>query len=169
MLSQEDKEKFQKTMINFRARRYYDATTLLVGLINAQSIKEVLFHGKPGDNISQGLQALAIAYSNKFSAQLDTSLIKPKSKKREEELTDFIETNKCKEHEAKTLVRKHIALIYSIFAIFHNSDWHDYPHTKPQIINRHWLAHGMYDYDDVKKSDCLKLLFMLNQVASLYQ
>ena len=23
------------------------------------------------------------------------------------------------------------------------------------MINRHWLAHGIYNYDDVKKSDCL--------------
>lgn len=169
LLSPEDTVKFQKAMIDFRARRYYDSANLLAGLIDSQNIKEVLFHGNPGDNVNQGLQVFAVAYSNKFSSKLDMSSIKPKSKKREDELSNFVEINKKKGREATSLIKKHIALIYSMFAIFHNSDWHDYPNNKPVIINRHWLAHGMYDYDDVKKSDCLKLLFILNQVASLYQ
>lgn len=169
LLSPEDTVKFQKAMIDFRSRRYYDSANLLVGLIDAQNIKEVLFHGNPGDNISQGLQVFAVAYGNKFSSKLDMSSMKPKSKKREDELSDFVETNKDKGREATTLIKEHIALIYSMFAIFHNSDWRDYPHDKPAIINRHWLAHGMYNYNDVKKSDCIKLLFILNQVASLYQ
>lgn len=167
MLSKEDKEKFQKAMIDFRARRYYDTANILVGLIDAQSIKEILLHGNSGDNISQGWQAFAVAYNNKFSNQFDTSLIKPKSKKRENDFSAFVEANK--ESISCEIIKKNFLLCYSLLSLFHNSDWHDYPNQKPNVINRNWLAHGMYDYNDIKKSDCLKLMFMLNQVANLYQ
>ena len=169
LLLPEDKIKFQKAMIDFNEERYYASANLLAGLIDAQSIKEILFHGNPGDNLSQGWKAFAIAYKNKYSNALDTTDVNPKDKNRESDFPSFIETNKNNDTIDTELIMSHCSIGYSLLALFHNSDWHDYPHSKPQMINRHWLAHGMYDYDDVKKSDCLKLLFILNQVASLYQ
>lgn len=37
----------------------------------------------------------------------------------------------------------HCSIGYSLLALFHNSDWNDCPHSKPQIINRHWLVHDI--------------------------
>lgn len=169
LLSPEDANKLKKAMIDFRAKRYYDSANLLAGLIDSQSIKELLFHSNPKDNISQGWQAFAIAYKNKFSNKLDTSLMKPKSKKREEEFLSFVNTNKENKHIDTQFITQNLLLCYSLLSFFQNNDWRDYPNNKPAVINRHWLAHGMYDYHDIKKSDCLKLLFMLNQIANLFK
>lgn len=48
------------------------------------------------------------------------------------------------------------------------SDWKNYPNNKPEVINRHWLMHGMYDIEDITKADCIKLMLMLNQLSELY-
>ncbi len=169
LLSPEDSNKLHKAMINYRARRYYDAANLLAGLIDAQSIKEIILHDDSKRYIQQGLPAFTTAYNMRFSEKLDTSSIKCSGKDREEKLAEFIKANKFKNNETDKLIRQHVSLMYAVFAFFHNSNWIGYPANKPAVINRHWLAHGMYDYDDIKRSDCLKLLLILNQVASLYQ
>ena len=49
------------------------------------------------------------------------------------------------------------------------SNWQDKHNGKiPSSINRHWLVHSMYDYDDIKRADCIKLFCILFQMVELY-
>ena len=52
---------------------------------------------------------------------------------------------------------------------FDDSDWTDKKNgTIPSSVNRHWLAHNMYDYDDITRADCMKLFLLLYQIMELY-
>ncbi len=62
-----------------------------------------------------------------------------------------------------------ISMSFAMLKFFDDSDWTDKKNdTIPSSINRHWLAHSMYDYGDITRSDCMKLFFMLYQIMELY-
>lgn len=54
-------------------------------------------------------------------------------------------------------------IAYPLLIFFNDNDWKEYP-NKPDIINRNWLMHGMCNYDDVTKSDCVKLFLLYYQL-----
>lgn len=52
---------------------------------------------------------------------------------------------------------------------FDNSDWTDKLNSEiPSSVNRHWLAHGMYECNDIRRVDCIKMILMLELLVSLY-
>lgn len=172
-LDTNDTEKLNQAMIDYRAKRYLDCANLLASLIDAQSIKQELFDRKNGRaninlNISQCWQAFYIVFHNNLSKYFNDKLFtKDGSKeKREKGFHKFIEEIKPHLNEYQiTLPILHLA--YCLLKFFDDSNWENYP-KKPEVINRHWLMHGMYDMDDITKSDCIKLLLMLNQLTNIY-
>lgn len=85
---------------------------------------------------------------------------------REEKFEIFIDEikNNLSNYETKIPI---LLLASCLIKFFEDSNWKNYP-QKPEVINRHWLMHGMYDIDDITKSDCIKLLLMLNQLTDIY-
>ena len=62
-----------------------------------------------------------------------------------------------------------IQLSFALLKYFDDSNWQDKHNGKiPSSINRHWLVHSMYDYDDIKRADCIKLFCILFQMVELY-
>lgn len=174
-LDEKDIKKFEQAMIDFRARRYLDCANLLASLIDAQSIKQEIFdmnNNKYRDapaNIAQGWQAFSIVFYNDLAEVFDGKDFKVKRgdrKKREEKFEIFIDEikNNLSDYETKMPI---LLLASCLIKFFEDSNWKNYP-QKPEVINRHWLMHGMYDIDDITKSDCIKLLLMLNQITDIY-
>ena len=174
-LDKNDSKKFNQAMIDFRARRYLDCANLLASLIDAQSIKQEIFdmnNNKYRDapaNIAQGWQAFSIVFYNDLAEFFDGKDFKAKrgdKKKREEKFEIFIDEikNNLSNYETKIPI---LLLASCLIKFFEDSNWKNYP-QKPEVINRHWLMHGMYDIDDITKSDCIKLLLMLNQLTDIY-
>ncbi len=173
-LDEKDVKKFDQAMIDFRARRYLDCANLLASLIDSQSIKQELDDLKKGrygeypDNITQGWQAFYIVFRNDLSKYFDGKVFvgKGKKEKRENGFKEFMEEVKAdlSDYETKIPI---LLLTSCLIKFFEDSNWKNYP-QKPEVINRHWLMHGMYDIDDITKSDCIKLLLMLNQLTDIY-
>lgn len=173
-LDTNDIRKLEQAMIDFRARRYLDCANLLASLIDSQSIKQELYDMKNGRyggnpiNVSQGWKAFFIVFRNDLSKYFDGKTFSGSGKKttRENGFKEFIEEVKSDLSDYKTKIP--ILLLAScLIKFFDDSNWENYP-QKPEVINRHWLMHGMYDMDDITKSDCIKLLLMLNQLTSIY-
>lgn len=173
-LDEKDVKKFDQAMIDFRARRYLDCANLLASLIDSQSIKQELDdlkkerYGEFPDNITQGWQAFYIVFRNDLSKYFDGKVFvgKGKKEKRENGFKEFMEEVKAdlSDYETKIPI---LLLASCLIKFFEDSNWKNYP-QKPEVINRHWLMHGMYDIDDITKSDCIKLLLMLNQLTDIY-
>lgn len=173
-LDEKDIKKIEQAMIDFRARRYLDCANLLASLIDSQSIKQEMDDLKKGryggypDNITQGWQAFYIVFRNDLSKYFDGKVFVGKGKKetREKGFKEFMEEVKAdlSDYETKLPI---LLLASCLIKFFEDSNWKNYP-QKPEVINRHWLMHGMYDIDDITKSDCIKLLLMLNQLTDIY-
>ena len=173
-----DKKKLHQAMIAYRGKRYFDCSNLLSGLIDSQSIKQNLADINNGkylpdangnQNVSQGWRAFHIVFKNNFAGYFGNESFNGNSKKasREKGFEDFIEKVKPDLHNYKITV-PFLNLSYCLLKFFDDSDWKNYPNNKPEVINRHWLMHGMYDIEDITKADCIKLLLMLNQLSELY-
>lgn len=181
LLDNPDSEKLKKAMINFRARRYLESANLLASLIDAQNIKQELFdinhnkyslencdkkNGKP--NVSQGWRAFYIVFNNNFSTYFDGEKIKGKSNQaRQESFNNFVQNIKGKLPANENIVAI-ISLSFCLLKIFEDSDFTHYPNYIPEVINRHWLMHGMYKIKDITRYDCIKLFLILNQISFIY-
>lgn len=172
-LDTNDIDKLKQAMIDYRARRYLDCANLLASLIDAQSIKQELFDLKNNRyvdkiNVAHGWKAFYIVFHNSLSKYFYNKIFNGDGGKvkRENGFNKFIQEIKPHLNEyQKTLPILHIS--YCLLKFFDDSNWANYP-QKPEVINRHWLMHGMYDMDDITKSDCIKLLLMLNELANIY-
>lgn len=173
-LDENDTKKLNQAMIDFRARRYLDCANLLASLIDSQSIKQEIYdmnndrYGENLVNVTQGWQAFYIVFRNDLSKYFDGKVFvgKGKKEKRENGFKEFMEEVKAdlSDYETKIPI---LLLASCLIKFFEDSNWKNYP-QKPEVINRHWLMHGMYDIDDITKSDCIKLLLMLNQLTNIY-
>lgn len=177
-LDDSDKKKLHQAMTAYRGKRYLDCANLLAGLIDSQSIKQNLADIRNGkyppeangnQNVSQGWRAFFIVFQNNFAVYFGNESFNGNSKKasREKGFEDFIEKVKPNLHNYKITV-PFLNLSYCLLKFFDDSDWKNYPNNKPEVINRHWLMHGMYDIEDITKADCIKLMLMLNQLSELY-
>lgn len=173
-LDTNDRQKLNQAMIDFRARRYLDCANLLASLIDSQNIKQELYdlnNGRYGGNpinVSQGWQAFFIVFRNDLSKYFDGKSFNGSGKKttREKGFKEFIEEVKSDLSDYRTKIPI-ILLASCLIKFFDDSNWQSYP-QKPEVINRHWLMHGMYDMADITKSDCIKLLLILNQLTNIY-
>ena len=173
-LDENDIKKLNQAMVDFRARRYLDCANLLASLIDAQSIKQEIYDMKNGRyeeypvNVTQGWVAFFIVFRNDLSKYFDGKVFVGKGgqEKREKGFKEFMEEVKSdlSDYETKIPI---LLLASCLIKFFEDSNFRNYP-QKPEVINRHWLMHGMYDIDDITKSDCIKLLLMLNQLTDIY-
>lgn len=177
-LDASDKKKLNQAMTAYRGKRYFECSNLLAGLIDSQSIKQNLADIKNGkyppdekgnQNISQGWRAFQIVFQNNFTIYFGNESFNGNSKKasREKGFEDFVEKVTPNLHNYKITV-PFLNLSFCLLRFFDDSDWKNYPNNKPEVINRHWLMHGMYDIEDITKADCIKLMLMLNQLSELY-
>lgn len=174
-LVEKDKIKFRHAITNFENDRFYECAQILCGLIDSQNIKRNLDKRKENDEypINQGGSA--------FSVVLIRELLKDIYEEYNQE--EYKQVNDClwkhrkylEEHLGETKDAKDlkntliiINLCCGMNSFFNNYKWTNYPDDKPKIINRNWLMHGMYDYDEIKSTDCIKLMLLLRQIISLY-
>ena len=108
------------------------------------------------------------SYSKKLQWKIFTFNKPDKNDERGQATIEYfksIKHNKCFDNEKAIL----IPLSFALLKFYDNSDWKDKKNSKiPSSINRHWLAHNMYDYNDIIRPDCIKLFCMLYQITELY-
>jgi len=168
---QTDIKKFNLAIEYYKQNKFYNCIQLLCELIDSQSIKQELLDKKnniyPENkvNVTQGYKAFSIVVRNHFSEFYnEKDFISRKSSERKATLNSFVYDNTFYVWNYGAVV---INIAYPLLVLFEDSPWDIYP-NKPKIFNRNWLAHGMYNYNDVKKSDCLKLFLLLRQLTELY-
>lgn len=178
-LCEQDRIKLHQAIIDYMAKRYFDCANILAGLIDSQSIKQNLLDIENGkylpdengnQNVSQGWRAFYIVFKNNYVDYFDGESFNGNSRKesREKGFDDFIKNVKPNMLNNYEITIPFLHLSFCLLKFFDDSNWKNYPNNKPQVINRHWLMHGMYDIEDISKADCLKLLLMLNQLSKLY-
>jgi hypothetical protein len=127
-------------------------------LIDSYVIKYSLDNFDPNQNISQGRKGFNKAYINKNKVKLKVDTEKqPNNKDYFSELSEKNKDNTMIRH----FITQDVLLGNVISTLYADNNWSDYYSNKPPVINRNWLAHGMYDYDDITKADCYKLIFIL--------
>lgn len=178
-LGEKDRTKLHQAIMDYLAKRYFDSANLLAGLIDSQSIKQNLLDIENGkylpdengnQNISQGWRAFYIVFKNNFTEYFGGESFNGNTRKdsRQKGFDNFIESVKPGMLDNYEITIPFLHLSFCLLKFFDDSNWKNYPNNKPQVINRHWLMHGMYDIEDISKADCLKLLLILNQLSKLY-
>ncbi len=171
-LSESDKAKLQLAFSLYLKQEYFASALVLAGMIDSASINQALKTSSENDNISQCWQCYGKVIQKKFSGKyFDGTFPFNKPAKNDErgqatiEYFKSIKHNKCFDNEKDIL----IPLSFALLKFYDNSDWKDKKNSKiPSSINRHWLAHNMYDYNDITRPDCIKLFCMLYQITELY-
>lgn len=180
-LDEEDITKLKKALKYYKKKQYYDSATILLELIDAQNIKQELFDLKQGkykeefktmqnnkENIDQGWNAFSIVFRNNFSMYFNNELLfgrKNKTKSKKILLDEFVK--KTKYSMDIDVGYEVLSIAYPLFTFFDDISWKNYP-NKPNTINRNWLMHGMYSYNDITKYDCIKLFLILYQLSHLF-
>lgn len=71
---------------------------------------------------------------------------------------EIFEKTHLENNVSKSLFQRYIVIL-SMAVFFDNVDWDK--SEKLVSINRNWLCHGMYKFDDITQADCIKLFFLL--------
>lgn len=167
-LEEKDIVKLEGAIDNYNAKRYHECAELLMGLIDAQSIKHELFDKKHNNcnvnsNLKQGFDAFRIIFANNFKDYFNNKFFSKNDRKNKFE--NFIKDTK---NDMDMIVGDEIlCVMFPLETLFADNTWEDYP-NKPKVINRNWLMHGMCDYDDINKYDCVKLFLMLYQLSHFF-
>jgi hypothetical protein len=182
-IKDEDKNKYIEIIENFNNSKYHTCALLLSGLIDSLSIKKVLLDSvnhkyifAPGSSdvgVGQGakayLHALVDLYPSYFGYDDILANKARTSPIRKRNFENKIASMNVPDQEKYELLNI-IGLTYCILILFDDNDWKDYLNNKkPKIINRHWLNHGMCNVDEITKSDCIKLLLILQELLELYK
>ena len=155
-ISKKEFSKYEQSVKNFKEERFYECASILIGLIDSFAIKYVLENNPNEPYISQGWMSFAKAYLHKYENILNTDYIAPRDKEKITKLSN----DELRDVNIKHFLTEDFLLCCTLTKLYEDSDWKNYPTSKPDIINRNWLAHGMYDYDDITKADCFKLFFI---------
>lgn len=167
-----EKKKLDLSFELYLKQEYLACAMLLAGLIDSTSINYYLRTNHDSRNVSQcwkcygkviqenfGVTYFGVDFPFKESAKDD------KRAKATIEFFKSIKHEACFDHKKEIL----IPLSFALLKFFDDSDWKDKKNGMiPSSINRHWLAHNMYDYDDITRADCIKLFCMLYQMVELY-
>lgn len=171
-LSDTEKRKLDLAFDLYLKQEYFASATLLAGLIDSVSINHALNSNSNTQNVSQCWKCYGKVIQENFggtyfSAEFPSNK-SAKDDKRGEATIEFFKSIKhdvCFDNKKNIL----IPLSFALLKFFDDSDWQDKQNGNiPSSINRHWLAHNMYDYDDITRADCIKLFCMLYQIAELY-
>ncbi|MDE6728371.1 MAG: hypothetical protein K2J80_10610 [Oscillospiraceae bacterium] len=171
-LSKSEKSKLDLAFKLYLKEEYFASAVLLAGLIDSASINHYLKSIVNPENVSQCWNCYGKVIQDNFSgtyfsAEFPYKKSIPKEKRGEATIKFFksINHDTCFDDKKDIL----IPLSFALLKFFEDSDWRDKQNgIIPSSINRHWLAHGMYDYDDITRADCIKLFCMLYQIVELY-
>ena len=167
-----EKNKLELAFDLYLKQEFFTSAVLLAGLIDSTSINQFLkIHINP-INVSQCWKCYGIIIQEYFGGRYFSGEFpynqSAKNDKRANATIEFFKTikhNDCFDNEKRIL----IPLSFSLLKFFDDSDWKDKQEGFiPSSINRHWLVHSMYDYDDIKRADCIKLFCILFQMIELY-
>ena len=171
-LPDSEKKKTDLAFELYLKHEYFASAVLLAGLIDSASINQFMKTNPTPANVSQCWQCYGNVIQDNFggayfSGDFPTKT-KAKNDKRANATIEFFKSIKhdsCFDHKKEIL----IPLSFALLKFFDDSDWQDKKNGMiPSSINRHWLAHNMYDYDDITRADCIKLFCMLYKMVELY-
>lgn len=153
-------------------QEYFASAALLAGLIDSISINQFMKTNASPANVSQCWKCYGKVIQENFGGTYFDGTFpfaeKAKDDKRASSTIEFFKSIKkdvCFDNKKRIL----IPLSFALLKFFDDSDWRDKQNgIIPSSINRHWLAHNMYDYDDITRADCIKLFCMLYQMVELY-
>ena len=172
-LPKSEKTKLDLAFELYLKQEYFTSAVLLAGLIDSVSINQVLKTSGDLQNVSQCWKCYGKVIQDNFGGKYFSGTFPyNKSAKNDERGNAMIEFFKSIKHDTCFDDRKEILipLSFALLKFFDDSDWQDKKNgTIPSSINRHWLAHNMYDYDDITRADCMKLFCMLYQIIELYR
>lgn len=171
-LSASENSKLDIAFELYLKQKYFASAMLLAGLIDSTSINHFLKTNPTPENVSQCWTCYGKIIQDNFGDKYFSSPFPyNKPAKNDERGKATIEFFKSIKYDVAIDDKKEILipLSFALLKFFDNSDWQDKQNgIIPSSINRHWLAHGMYDYDDITRADCMKLFFMLYQIVELY-
>lgn len=167
-----EKKKLDLSFELYLKQEYLACAMLLAGLIDSTSINYYLRTNHDSRNVSQCWKCYGKVIQENFGGTyfgVDFPFKESaKDDKRANATIEFFKSIKneaCFDHKKEIL----IPLSFALLKFFDDSDWRDKKNGMiPSSINRHWLAHNMYDYDDITRADCIKLFCMLYQMVELY-
>lgn len=171
-LSDSESKKLNTAFKLYLKQEYFASAVLLAGLIDSASINQFLKTHNASKKVSQCWQCYGEIIQENFGGKYFSGEFPYKKNKnnikREDEIIEFFKSinyGACFYDKKEIL----IPLSFSLLKFFNNSDWRNKKNGNiPSSINRHWLAHSMYDYDDITRADCIKLFCMLYQIIELY-
>ena len=172
LLSNSEKNKVDLAFELYLKHEYFASAVLLAGLIDSASINQFMKTNPTPANVSQCWQCYGNVIQDNFGGTYFSGNFPANKKaKNDKRANATIEFFKSIKHEACFAYEKEILipLSFALLKFFDDSDWKDKKNGMiPSSINRHWLAHNMYDYDDITRADCIKLFCMLYQMVELY-
>ena len=171
-LPDSEKKKIDLAFELYLKHEYFASAMLLAGLIDSVSINQFMKTNPTPANVSQCWKCYGNVIQDNFGGTYFSGDFpankSAKDKKRAKATIDFfksIKYNPCFDYKKEILV----PLSFALLKFFDDSDWKDKKNGMiPSSINRHWLSHNMYDYDDITRADCIKLFCMLYQMVILY-
>lgn len=171
-LSDNEKRKIDLAFELYLKQEYFTSAVLLAGLIDSASINQVLKSSTDLKNVSQCWKCYGKVIQENFGGKYFSGTFpfnkSAKNGERGKATIEFFKSIKrdvCFDNKKDIL----ISLSFALLKFFDDSDWRDKQNGNiPSSINRHWLAHNMYDYDDITRADCIKLFCMLYQIVELY-
>lgn len=172
-LSKDDWLKYKSSFDDYESKRYYNAAMGLCAIIDSLSIKQAVGDIDNGTtqpdkngriNLTQGWKCFYHVYNNHFEKELCSLSVDEKRNEIISRNLKMIETKRENYFKVCSLANE----ILCILQIFNNNNFRDYKNKKPAVINRNWLAHGMYDLNDITEVDCIKLILILEQLSRLY-
>lgn len=153
-------------------KEYYASAVLLAGLIDSTSINQFLKANKKTDSPSQCWKCYGKVIQENFGGNFFSGTFPYNaSAKNDKRAKDTIEFFKSIRHDVfnNNVDDILVPLSFALLKFYDDSDWNDKQQKCiPSSINRHWLAHSMYDYNDISRADCIKLFCMLYQMVELY-
>lgn len=153
-------------------QEYFACALLLAGLIDSTSINRFMKANDSPANVSQCWKCYGNVIQENFGGKYFSGTFPAnqpaKNDRRANATIEFFKSIKhdvCFDNKKRVL----IPLSFALLKFFDDSDWRDKKNRNiPSSINRHWLAHNMYDNNDVTRADCIKLFCMLYQMVELY-
>lgn len=172
LLTDSDKKKLNLAFELYLKQEYFTSAMLLAGIIDSASINQALKEPSNIENVSQCWKCYGKVIQENFATKYFTAEFpynkRAKNDDRSKATIDFfksIKHDECFQDKKEIL----IPLSFAMLKFFDDSEWTDKKNgTIPSSVNRHWLAHNMYDYDDITRADCVKLFFLLHQIMELY-
>lgn len=171
-ISESENKKLDLAFELYLKQEYFASAVLLAGLIDSTSINQYLHIHTAPENASQCWKCYGKVIQENFSGTYFSAEFpynkSAKDNKRADATIEFFKSIKhdsCFDNKKEIL----IPLSFALLKFFDDSDWQDKQNGNiPSSINRHWLAHNMYDYNDIIRADCIKLFCMLYQMVELY-